>query len=103
MVPPTMPIGRDWTAIATLVLAGVTAWLVLEARTARLGAEQHDREIVFRAALMELALNVQRLEAWRPMVEDAPSLRWLQTPLSLAATTDLLARFGCRVPSGTAS
>jgi hypothetical protein len=92
------PSGPEWTAIATVILAAVTAWVALEARTARLKAVQRDREIVFRAALMELALNVQRLETWMPLLQDTPPTNWLDEPLPLTAMKDLLARVW--VPSG---
>jgi hypothetical protein len=58
---------------------------------ARLQTRQHDQEIAFRAALMELAWNVQRLEAWEPLLQDTPPPKWLEEPLSLAALKDFLA------------
>lgn len=83
---------ENWTAIATAALAAVTFWLVLEARMTRREAARRDREVAFRAALVELASNIQYLETWKPSLESSPPEEWLKKPLSFAAMKDLLAR-----------
>jgi len=54
----------SWTAVlamATVFLAAATTWMAWDARKARSETARHDREVVFRAALVELATNVQHL------------------------------------------
>jgi len=93
--------GLDSTAVlafATFLLAGATMWLVLEARAARRETTRHNREVAFRAALVELATNVQLLESWRPDLQSTVPADWLRTPLTFSAMRDLLARVW--VPGG---
>lgn len=86
--------GPDWPAVlatATFLLAMATMWIAWESRTSRREAAQRDREVAFRAALVELATNIQGVEAWDPSLESTPPEKWLQTPLAFAAAKSLLA------------
>ncbi len=65
--------------------------LVLEARTARRETTRHNREVAFRAALVELATDVQLLESWqattavnapRGLVEESPHVCDDERPFS---------------------
>ena len=81
------------TAIATALLAGATVWLVLDGRAARRETAQRDREVWFRAALIELAADIQLLEAWDTSLQPTAPEKWLQEPpLAFTALKDLLAR-----------
>jgi len=85
----------NWTAvlaIATVLLAGATTWMVWEARIARFEMARRESEVAFRAALVEIATNVQRLEAWDPSLQPTAPENWPQTPLAFGAMKDLLAR-----------
>ncbi len=71
-------------ALATLLLAGSTFWLALEARRSRRdAAEQRDREAV-RAGLLELADALARWVAWAP-VTGSLAFRMPDEPIDLPA------------------
>jgi hypothetical protein len=52
---------------------------------------RRDREVAFRAALVEFATNIQDVEAWDPLLQQIPQEKWLETPLAFAAAKNLLA------------
>ncbi len=84
----------DWTAVlavATTLLAVATTWMAAESRKARLDAARRDRELAFRAALVELTTNIQQVETWTPSLESTPPENW-HPLLSFTAMRDLLAR-----------
>ena len=47
--------------------------------------------MAFRAALAELATDIQLLEGWQPHLQSTVPADWLRTPLAFAATRDLMA------------
>lgn len=85
----------NWTATlatATVVLAFATVWLALEGRTARIESTRRNRVLVFRAALLELASNIQTLETWDPaQQQDAPPT-WPEKSLAFESMRNLLAQ-----------
>ncbi len=87
----TGPDGPAVLAIATFLLAMATMWIAWESRMSRREAAQRAREVAFRAALVELATNIEVVEAWDPSLESTPPEKWLQTPLVFAAAKNLLA------------
>ncbi len=90
-----MPRFLDWTAVlafTTGLLALATAWVALESRKFRRETARRNDEIAFRAALVELATDIQAVEAWHPKLEPMiPPGKWLQAPLAFDATKRLLA------------
>ena len=85
---------QTWTAVAavaTLFLAAATFWLAREARAARIETERRNHEVSFRAALVELATDIQLLESWQPQLQSTLPADWLKTPPTFAAMRDLLA------------
>lgn len=92
--------GTDqWTpllAIATVILAAATFWLVWEARTARRSETDQNVRRLLRAALVELRENVNTWSAGDPG-GGSPAWSFIpEQPLPLRATRDLLA--GLDVP-----
>lgn len=86
-------LSRDYLVTATFVLAYVTFLLVLETRETRLQAETQRKELVFRAALVELVDNILSYRRWDPqglLTKADPDPYWWDHPLQFTRLNELL-------------
>ncbi len=68
-------------ALFTAWLAWMTSLLVKETTHSRKAAEHHQKEIAFRAVLIELADNILSFERWKPTLNAMPDKEWKDHPL----------------------
>lgn len=86
-------LSHDYLATATFGLAFVTFLLVLETRKTRVQAEARQKELAFRAALVELVDNITNYRRWDPqrlLMQLDPDPYWWDHPLQFTRLNELL-------------